>query len=97
MKASKRKTAAQLEREAANKAEKQREAVADFLQYALPKLGKFVRFTFVREIKQRTSISQEAAEMEFEKAIESGAIEFLYLSGGVGGVAVYEARKKFEQ
>lgn len=35
--------------------------------------------------------------MEFEKAIESGAIEFLYLSGSVGGVAVYEARKKFEQ
>lgn len=94
MKASKRKTAAQLEREASNKAEKQREAVADFLQYALPNLGKFVRFTFIREIKQRTGISQEQAEMEFEKAVNSGAIEFLYLSGGVGGVAVYEARKK---
>ncbi len=97
MKASKRKTPAQLEREAANKAEKQREAVADFMQYALPKLGKFVRFTFIREIKQRTGISQEAAEMEFEKAVNSGAVEFLYLSVGVGGVAVYESKKHLKQ
>jgi len=96
MKASKRKTPAQLEREAANKAEKQREAVADFMQYALPKLGKFVRFTFIREIK-RTGISQEQAEIEFEKAVNSGAIEFLYLSGGVGGVAVYESKKHLKQ
>lgn len=94
MKSSKRKAPAQIEREAANKAKKEREAVADFLQYSLPKLGKFVRFTFIREIKQRTGISQESAEMEFEKAVNSGAVEFLYLSGGVGGVEVYEGRKK---
>lgn len=94
MKASKRKTSAQLEREAVKQAEKQREEIRDFLQYALPKLGKFVRFTFIREIKQRTGISQEQAEKEFEKAVNSGAVEFLYFSGGAGGVAVYEARKK---
>lgn len=94
MKVSKRKTHAQLEREAANKAEKQRDEIQHFLDYRLPKLGKFVRFTFIREIKHRTGISQEAAEMEFERDVNSGAVEFLYLSGGVGGVAVYEARKK---
>ena len=94
MKASKRKTPAQIEREAATKAEKQGEAVRHFLEYALPRLGKFVRFTFVREIKQRTGIGQEAAEKEFDNALKSGRIELLYHAGGDGGVAVYEARKK---
>lgn len=71
--------------------------VEQFFDFVLPSLGKFVRFTFVREIKQRTGIGQEAAEKEFDNALKSGRIELLYHAGGDGGVAVYEARKKFEQ
>ena len=38
------------------------------------KSGLFVRFTFIREMKQRAGLEEKAANAAFEKAVKAGRI-----------------------
>ncbi len=71
----KHKTSAQIEAEklaSFAKAAKEREEKA--AAYVARLSGLFVRFTFIREVKQRAGLDEKEANAAFEKAVKTGRI-----------------------
>lgn len=54
------------------------------------KSGPFVRFTFIREMKQRAGLDEKQAIAAFERAIRAGRVVEV---GRRGEVVIWEAKK----
>lgn len=84
------KPAPQTEAEKSAKTEALQSAKIAAYVASLSKAGRFVRFTFIREIKQNAGIDDARAFAEFEKAVKGGKVREAG-TNAAGDVKIYSA------